>query len=398
MEVLAPAGSFEKLKYAVQYGADAVYAAGKQFGLRAQSTNFSQEELQQAVQYCHSQGVKLYITVNIYAHNRHIQPLRTYLKFLHQIGVDAVIVSDVAIAQLIKTEIPELNFHVSTQANVTSWKSVEFWQKFGAKRVILARELTLAEIIEIRQHCPQIELEMFVHGAMCMAYSGRCLLSAYLNNRNANLGNCSQPCRWQYALTEATRPGQYFPIEEDKNGTYILNSKDLCLFDRLHEIHKAGIDSIKIEGRMKSVHYTATLTRAYRTAMNLLETGQPIPPELKQELYKISHRVYTEAFLDDFDSDETQNYPSSAYMREYQFLGTIKKAYKQIAFIQVKAKFKVGETIEIIFPDWETDILFKVDKILDEQDNPVVYTKPNTIVKLNLRKPIPPFGILRKKI
>lgn len=398
MEVLAPAGNFSKLKYAVQYGADAVYAAGKDFGLRAQSDNFSQEELKKATEYCHKNKVKLYVTVNIYVHNNHIPILRSYLAFLQEIGVDAVIISDVAVAQILISEFPQLAFHVSTQANVTSHKSVEFWQKMGAKRIILARELTFAEIKEIRQKCPKIELEMFVHGAMCMAYSGRCLLSSFLNNRSANLGNCSQPCRWKYYLTEETRPNEYFPVEEDEHGSYILNSKDLCLFGRLKQIYKAGIDSIKIEGRMKSIHYTVTLTRAYRTALEFIEKRQPIPENLQQELYKISHRVYTEAFFDKFNCEDTQYYPSSAYIRQYQFLGVITDIEENTAFVAVKAKFKVGETIEIIFPDWETDILFKVDKILDENNQPTVYTKPNTTIKLNLKKPVPPFGILRKKI
>ena len=249
MELLSPAGSFEKLKYAVNYGADAVYTAGEQFGLRAKSINLSQKELKQAVKFCHQNNVKLYIAVNIFAHNTDIAILPRYLKFLQKISVDAIIISDPAIFSLAQNYAPLIPIHISTQANVTSWKSAEFWFELGAKRIILARELSINEIKKIKTEIPEIELEMFVHGAMCMSYSGRCLLSSFLNSRDANRGNCSQPCRWQYNLIEESRPGEYFPIEEDSKGTYILNSKDLCLFDKLLEIIHTGINSIKIENQ-----------------------------------------------------------------------------------------------------------------------------------------------------
>ncbi len=249
MELLAPAGNFQKLQYAIHYGADAVYTAGKNFSLRAQSDNLSQKELKQATEFCHSLHKKIYVAVNIFAHNSDLDDLPEYLEFLQKIKIDAIIISDPGIFLLSRKYAPEIPIHISTQANVTSWRSAEFWQNLGAKRIILARELTISEIKEIHSKLPESELEIFVHGAMCMSYSGRCLLSSFLNRRSANRGNCTQPCRWKFNLMEETRPGEYFPIEEDKYGTYILNSKDLCLFDRLAEIKKSGINSIKIEGR-----------------------------------------------------------------------------------------------------------------------------------------------------
>ncbi|MCK4653198.1 MAG: U32 family peptidase, partial [Candidatus Cloacimonetes bacterium] len=264
MELLSPAGNIKKLKYAINYGADAVYTAGRKFGLRAKCLNLSYEELKEAVNFCHHNVKKIYITVNIFAHNSDLEKIPSYLKFLQKIKVDAVIVSDPGVLELVKEHTPELPIHVSTQANITSWKSAEFWFKQGAKRIILARELTISEIRRIREKVPGIELEMFIHGAMCMSYSGRCLLSSFLNNRSANRGYCTQPCRWEYHLIEQTRPGEYFQIEEDKYGSYILNSKDLCLIDRLSEIMEAGINSVKIEGRMKSLYYVANVTRTYK--------------------------------------------------------------------------------------------------------------------------------------
>ena len=398
MELLSPAGNFSKLKYALEYGADAVYASGKLFGLRAKSTNFTKQELAEAVRFCHKNQKKIFVTVNIFAHNRDIDKLPSYLKFLEKIGVDALIISDPGVFALAKEFAPKTDIHISTQANVTSWKTAEFWYKLGTKRIILARELTFPEILDIKRKVPQIELEMFVHGAMCMSYSGRCLLSSFLTGRSANQGLCTQPCRWNYALTEEKRPGEYFPIEEDRYGTYILNSKDLCLFDRLAEIYAAGIESIKIEGRMKSIYYVANVTRTYKKALELVSQNSTPPVSLHEELLKVSHRQYTQAFFDKFDSSDTQYFGSSSYIRDYQFCGEIVKSNKDYIFVFVRGKFQTHDELEIIFPDSENDFTFKVGKIFDGDDRPLEFSKPNTTVKLEKPRQIDyESGIIRRK-
>lgn len=395
MELLAPAGDVKKLKYAVYYGANAVYAAGNDFGLRAKSTNFSETHLKEAVNFCHEHDCKIYITVNIFAHNSDIEQLPKYLIFLQKIGVDALIISDPGVFSLSKEFAPNIDIHISTQANVTSWKAVDFWYKLGAKRIILARELGIKEIVEIKKKVPEIELEMFVHGAMCMSYSGRCLISAFLNNRSANRGLCTQPCRWEYNLIEKSRPGEFFKIEEDERGSYFFNSKDLNLIKRIPQIMEAGIDSIKIEGRMKSLYYVAAVTRTYKAA---IEAGKNIvSSKIEEELNKVSHRYYSEAFFDKFDSSETQYYGSSAYIREYQFVGEVLKVKGTSAFISIKAKFCIGEEIEFIFPDDKDDFKITVKDIFNEKNEPIQLTKPNTIIRLDLDRKIPKWGIVRKK-
>ncbi len=395
MELLAPAGDLKKLRYAVYYGADAVYAAGKNFGLRAKSTNFSEVHLKEAVDFCHKYDRKIYITVNIFAHNSDIEQLPKYLTFLQKIGVDALIISDPGVFSLAKEFAPDVDIHISTQANVTSWRAVDFWYKLGAKRIILARELGIKEIIEIKKKVPKIELEMFVHGAMCMSYSGRCLISAFLNNRSANRGLCTQPCRWEYNLIEKSRPGEFFKIEEDERGSYFFNSKDLNLIKRIPQIKKAGIDSIKIEGRMKSLYYVATVIRTYRAA---IEAGiNTVSTNTQEELNKVSHRYYSEAFFDKFDSAETQYYGSSAYIRNYQFVGEIVKVKETSAFISIKAKFCIGDEIELIFPDSKDDFKIIVKSIFNEENEMIQLTKPNTIIRLDLDKKLPEWGIVRKK-
>lgn len=395
MELLAPAGNQEKLEFAAIYGADAIYIGGKEFGLRAQSKNFSRHEIKQALKYAHNNNVKIYVTLNIFAHNRHIDKLEEYISFLANNKVDAFIISDLGIFALAKEIAPAIPIHISTQANVTNWRSAAFWFKLGANRIILARELTITEVREIKQRVPDIEIEIFVHGAMCMAYSGRCLLSAYLNGRNANLGNCSQPCRWKYALVEETRPEEQFPLRENENGTYILNSKDLCLIKRIDEIKQIGVDSIKIEGRMKSLYYTANTTRVYKAALQNLFDNNEI---LEKELEKISHRVYTEGFFDKFDSLDTQYQAASAYIRKYQFLGFVTDISDKYCFIEVRAKFEVGDIIEFISPDINNDFKIKVKEILDENNEIINFTKPNTTVKMKLSHQIQRFAILRKQI
>ncbi|MCK4956098.1 MAG: U32 family peptidase [Candidatus Cloacimonetes bacterium] len=396
LEILSPAGSLEKLQFAIKYGADAVYAAGKSFGLRAKSTNLSNAELKEAVEYCHKHNAKLYITVNIFAHNEDIDALAEYLDFLQSIEVDALIISDPAVFSLAKQYAPNIDIHISTQANITSWRSVKFWSDLGASRVILARELTISEIKEIRAKVPEVELEMFVHGAMCMSYSGRCLLSSFLNGRDANRGNCTQPCRWGYNLIEKTRPNELFPIEEDDYGTYILNSKDLCLFDRLQEIIDAGVVSLKIEGRMKSLYYVAVVTRAYKTAIQLLQANKPVAEYLRAELDKVSHRNYTDGFFDSFDSMSTQYHQTSSYIREYQFIGEIIEHEPKV-IISIRAKFSLGDEIEFIFPDSQHDFSHKVFEILDMEGKQLEFTKPNTFIEMRLDKSIPVGGIVRMK-
>lgn len=397
MELLSPAGSLEKLKYAVLYGADAVYAAGKQFGLRAQSTNFNHQELQEAVNFCHNFKKKIYITVNIFARNKDLNELPEYLTFLQSIGVDALIVSDPAIFSLTREYASDLPVHISTQANVTSWKSAEFWSKQGARRIVLARELNLPEIREIRQKLPEIELEIFVHGAMCMAYSGRCLLSNYLNSRDANRGNCSQPCRWQYHLMEETRPGEYFPVEQDNRGTYLLNSRDLNLIRYLPEIQQAGINAVKIEGRMKSLYYVANVTRTYRQALNNITSLSERIESLSAELEKVSHRAYGEGFLLT-QSSLNQQYHNSSYLRTHQYLGEIISRDEGLLTVNVKARFSAGDLIEMIFPDPASDLDFRITRIYDEENNSLNFTKPNTVVKIAFDQKIPEFGILRMEL
>ena len=396
LELLSPAGNLEKLKYAINYGANAVYAAGQSYGLRAKSSNLTLDELREATEFCHSKGTKIYITVNIFAHNRNIEGLEKYLKYLAELKVDALIISDPAIFALAQEHAPNIDIHISTQANVTSWRSVKFWADLGASRIILARELTISEIKEIHEKVPEVELEMFVHGAMCMSYSGRCLLSSFLNGRDANQGFCTQPCRWGYKLVEPTRPNQEFPIEEDDYGTYILNSKDLCLFDRLEEIISAGVTSLKIEGRMKSLYYVANVTRAYRTALDLILAKKTVPEKLRTELDKVSHRVYTEAFFDSFNSMSTQYHKTSSYIRSYQFIGEIVETSDQVK-IAIRAKFSVGDEIELIFPNPNDDRKIIVENIYDEDGNSIEFTKPNTNIILKLNEAIPENGIVRMK-
>ncbi|MDP8220396.1 MAG: U32 family peptidase C-terminal domain-containing protein [Candidatus Stygibacter frigidus] len=398
MELLSPAGDIHKLQYALAYGADAVYASGTSFGLRSHSRNFDSSELSQAVQSVHAAGKKIYITVNIYAHNKEIAHLKEYLQFLAELHVDALIISDPGVLMQAQQYAPHISVHISTQANVTSWSSVKFWQQAGAKRIILARELGINEISEIKQRVPEMELEMFVHGAMCMSYSGRCLLSAYLNGRHANLGDCSQPCRWEYYLKEKSRPDEEFTIEEDEYGSYILNSRDLCLIDRMTEIAQAGVDSIKIEGRMKSLYYVANVTRIYREAISAVQQNIAIDPELRHELEKVSHRVYSEGFFEGLNSMEKQYYDSSAYIRNYQFLGEIIEHENNWITVNVKSKFSVDEEIELVFPNRSGDIRMKAGNMINEESEQIFFTKPNTVVKIEIEGKCPSQGILRKRI
>ncbi|MBN2829719.1 MAG: U32 family peptidase [Candidatus Cloacimonetes bacterium] len=397
MELLAPAGNLIKLKYALIYGADAVYAAAKKFGLRAKADNFTFEELAEGVAFAHNLHKKVYVTVNSYLHNDELDELPEFLKELEQIGVDAVIVSDPGVVAIVK-EYTNLTIHLSTQANTVSWRTVKFWVDNGVKRIILARELTFKETKEICEKVPEAEIEIFVHGAMCIAYSGRCLLSAFLNNRSANSGECTQPCRWKYHLVEETRPEQYFAIEEDGNGTFIMNSKDLNLFQELPAIINSGIHSIKIEGRMKSAYYVANVVRTYRTALDYLAAGVEIPQKLGEELLKVSHRIYGPGFFHGFDSDTSQFYGSSAYTRDYQYLGRIIATEDDCAIIECYSKFSKGEEIELIFPNPTDDVRVQVTRMTDDDGEEIEFTKPNTNVHLYTGNKLTEYGLVRKYI
>ena len=400
MEILAPAGNLEKIKYALAYGADAVYAGSQSFSLRANADNLDSNDLLSAVNYCHSKGKKLFIPLNIYAHNKHIESIKVYIKLLNDIKVDAVIVSDLGIFDLVKNIAPEIPIHISTQANVTSYNTVKVFHRLGAKRIILARELTFSEIQEIRQKCPDIELEIFVHGAMCISYSGRCLISAYINNRSANRGECTHPCRWKYALVEESRPSEYFPIEEDSNGFYFMNSKDLCLINRLKEIYDAGINSVKIEGRMKSLYYISAVTRAYKQSLLEIMNNKSIDDYWINELSKISHRIYTEAFFDEFNTNYTQNYETAQYNREWQFVGTFinNQDSNHVYLVKSYGKITREETIELIFPDRHFDLEIANPILYDENMNEIDFTKPNTCFYIKVEKEVPDYGIIRKKL
>ena len=350
MELLAPAGNMEKLKTAIYFGADAVYLAGKSFGLRAFAGNFDNNELKEAAEYVHKNGRKIYITVNIVAHNSDFKGLDEYLKFLQEIKVDGLIVSDWGVMEFVKKYAPNLDIHISTQANVTNKYTAKMLADFGVKRIILARELSIKEIKEIRDFIPkEVQLEAFVHGAMCISYSGRCLLSNYLTGRDGNRGACVQACRWEYTICEKLREGEGFEIQEDKRGTYILNSKDLNMLMHLKELAEAGVESFKIEGRMKSPYYVANIVNAYRRAIELLKNEKKIPKELEQETTKSSHRKYTTGFF--LGANDKECLESSLPIQTHEFMAlVIEDAKNGKVLIEQRNRFAVGDELEILSP------------------------------------------------
>lgn len=401
-ELLAPAGNMEKLKMALLYGADAVYLGGKAFGLRAFGGNFTNEELQEAVDFAHKLGKKIYVTVNIFPHNSDIAKLPAYLTFLNEIKVDAILVADLGVFTLAKEYAPDVELHISTQANNTNWAAVNAWAELGASRVVLAREMSLEEIKEIREKC-SVELEMFVHGAMCISYSGRCLMSNYLTGRDANRGSCAQPCRWNYALVEEKRPGQYFPVLEDERGTYIFNSKDMCLLPYLPDVIASGVDSLKIEGRMKSVHYAASVVKAYREAIDSYFAAPEqfeVKKEWVEELDKVSHRAYTTGFYYGRPTEKDQIYGTSSYTQTSDFVGLVLDYEEKTGFATVEQRnnMKVGQEIEIFQPHLAGYRQILQEMYNDEGEAIQVAPHPQQIVKIRMDKPVEPYGILRRDI
>ena len=401
-ELLAPAGNMEKLKMALLYGADAVYLGGKAFGLRAFGGNFTNEELQEAVDFAHKLGKKIYVTVNIFPHNSDIAKLPAYLTFLNEIKVDAILVADLGVFTLAKEYAPDVELHISTQANNTNWAAVNAWAELGVSRVVLAREMSLEEVKEIREKC-SVELEMFVHGAMCISYSGRCLMSNYLTGRDANRGSCAQPCRWNYALVEEKRPGQYFPVLEDERGTYIFNSKDMCLLPYLPDVIASGVDSLKIEGRMKSVHYAASVVKAYREAIDSYFAAPEqfeVKKEWVEELDKVSHRAYTTGFYYGRPTEKDQIYGTSSYTQTSDFVGLVLDYDGKTGFATVEQRnnMKVGQEIEIFQPHLDGYRQILQEMYNDEGEAIQVAPHPQQIVKIRMDKPVEPYGILRRDI
>ena len=371
-ELLIPASSLEVLKTAVMFGADAVYIGGEAFGLRAKAKNFSMEDMKKGVEFAHAHGVKVHVTVNILAHNDDLPGVEEYLKELKEVGPDALIIADPGVFELAKEICPEIQRHVSTQANNTNYATYQFWWKQGASRVVSARELSLREIKEIRERIPaEMEIESFIHGAMCISYSGRCLLSNFFTGRDANQGACTHPCRWKYSIVEETRPGEYMPVYENERGTYIFNSKDLCMIEHIPEMIDAGIDSFKIEGRMKTALYVATVARTYRKAIDdYLEDPQKYRDNMPWYLDQISnctYRQFTTGFYFGKPTEESQIYDSNTYVKEYTYLGIINGQNSQGMYgLEQKNKFSVGETIEVMKPDGR-DLPVKVLRICDEE-------------------------------
>lgn len=371
-ELLVPASSLEVLKTAVRYGADAVYIGGEVFGLRAKAKNFSLEEMAEGVEFAHEHGVKVYVTANILAHNADIEPVKAYFNDLKQVKPDALIISDPAIFTIAKEMLPDMELHVSTQANNTNYGTYNFWYGLGAKRVVSARELSIGEIKEIRENIPEdMEIETFIHGAMCISYSGRCLLSSFMTGRDANKGACTHPCRWKYAVMEESRPGEYMPIEENERGTYIFNSKDLCMVEHIPELIDAGIDSFKIEGRMKTALYVATVARTYRMAIDdYLESPKKYQdniPKYQEFISQCTYRQYTTGFFFGKPDETTQIYDSNVYEREYVYLGIVGERVTGNEYrLEQKNKFYVGQTIEIMKADGK-DIEVEVVSIKDEE-------------------------------
>lgn len=403
IELLAPAGDLEKLKIAIDYGADAVYFGGEMFSLRAASSNLSLEDIKAGVDYAHARDKKAYLTTNIYAHNDDIEPFAEYLKKIKDIPIDAFLISDPGIMMMVKSEIPDAEIHLSTQANMTNLQTAKFWAMQGVKRIVLARELTLKEISEIKNTLPKdMELEAFVHGAMCISYSGRCLLSNFMIGRDANKGECAHPCRWKYHLIEEKRPDEYYEIGEDSRGTYIMNSKDLCMIEHIPEIVEAGISSAKIEGRMKSAFYVATVVSAYRKAIDEYYENKDnyhFKDAWMDELKKVSHREFTTGFYYQKPSNEDQNYQTSAYTREYSFVGIVKDYDEstKIATIEQRNKMVVGDEIEIMGP--YTDFFTQKITAMQDEDGCDIESAPHAqqVLTMKMEKPVKKGFILRKR-
>lgn len=404
VELLAPAGDMERLETAIKFGANAVFLAGDSFGLRANAKNFDKDELIKAVKLAHDNNVRVHVTMNILPHDDDMTGLVEYLEFLDSIKVDALIISDPGIFSLAK-EHTDIDLHISTQASVTNSATVKFWHDMGAKRVILARELSFEEIKEVKKNAPEdMEIECFIHGAMCISYSGRCLLSNYMTGRDANRGDCAQSCRWKYSIQEETRPGEYYPIEEDgKGGTFIMNSKDLCLIDEIDKLIEAGIDSFKIEGRMKTAFYVATVIRSYRQAIDSYYAGtfnEEVAKKYYDEITKASHRHFTKAFFYNKPDSSAQIYENSSYIRNYDFIGTVLDYNKEtkIATIEQRNRFFLGDKIEIFSnsPDFYE---LEIDNMKNKKGEDIeVANQPKEEIFIKIDLPLEKGDMLRRKI
>ena len=398
VELLSPVGDMERLNAAVQFGADAVYLAGKEFGMRTAPSNFTEEELRRAVSFAHGNGVRVYLTCNTVPHNDELSRLPTFLEMAQDAGVDAFIMTDFGAMALAKRYAPNVELHISTQAGIANYAAANAFYELGAKRVVLARELSLEEIAEIRRKTPSdLELEVFVHGAMCVSFSGRCLLSSYLTHRDANRGDCAQPCRWQYALMESTRPGQYLPIEEDQNGSYILNSRDLCMIEHIPELLEAGVTSLKIEGRAKSAYYVAVTANAYRHAIDEYWANPQgkVSPWIVEELDKISHREYSTGFF--LGGEPGQVYGNGGYVREYDVIAVCEDFQNGIARLSQRNRFFRGDVADVLEAGVKP-FEVRLDEIYDQDGQPLESAPhPMMPVLFKTDRPLAKGAILRKK-
>jgi putative protease len=399
-ELLAPAGNLEKLKYACHYGADAVYLGLPTFSLRSNKNAFNWEDLAYGIEYAHDRNVKVYVTANIFARNHELERIPEYLKKLKDLKPDGIIVGDVGIMEYIKEYLPDTEIHISTQSSIMNWSSSRFWFNYGAKRIVLARELSLKEIRTIKEKNPDLEIETFVHGAMCMAFSGRCMISSYLNMRDANHGDCTNACRWNYKLVEETRPGEYFPVEEDEHGTYFFNAKDLCLISYVPDLVSAGVCSFKIEGRTKSNYYLSVITRAYRKAIDayMADPENYDPRPFLKEVMTTSNRTFTSAFISNTpDSPELQNYETGSPVQYYDFVAAVQvyDPERKIAIIEGRNQIKLGDTVEFVTKD--EVIVKKIDKILTIEGESVSKVDPNKTYEIELEQPVDSYTLVRKR-
>ena len=396
IELLAPAGDMERLKMAVAYGADAVYLAGNTFGMRSFAGNFSPEELAAAVDLCHSKGVRVHVTCNTMPRNDEAARLPEWMEYLSDVGVDAVILADVGVLSQAKKYAPNVECHISTQASIVNYISAQAWYDLGAKRIILARELSLDEIREIRAKAPkELEMEAFAHGAMCVSYSGRCLLSNYMTGRDSNRGACAQPCRYQYALVEEKRPGEFFPVYEDEKGTYIMNSKDMCMIDHVGELIDAGLDSLKLEGRAKSAYYAAIVTGAYRHAIDAHTAGIPLDPVWRDEVEHISHRHYSTGF---FYGQPGQYFENSRYVRDWQIVAKVLSCEADgTATLTLNNKFSVGDQLELVGPDVKPQAITVQALWASDGTSMDQVRTPQTVFRMKLPQQVPPLSLLRRQ-